>query len=592
MSRSRAIHLLAVAVYVVIGIVTVSGGLLGGPDVIVGDLKHHAFEAAWFHAAVHEALTTWPPSYQTQLILQPEPFDVLGAIPDIGNQTLAVPLVALVGPLQAFDIVQVIKVAAAGLATYSLSFVLTRRHVPSLAAGALFAAASPIWFALNWGEDDVVAMWLLPAYLAVLFHALGEDGPPRSAVAPALAIAAVGYFNSYYLVFAATSTLVVGLTCLRRARAEPRAWLRFGGVYGLVAALAYLPRLLVGVRPTRMGTVETTAQVIFSVEDLLHQSPLYEPTSSLDLGGFFWPPHRPPGGEALIYEGYLYVGLAALGLAALGLFVQKARRGGLLLVGATGFVLACGAYVLWDGQTVGLGPLEVIPLPGGVLTAIGPVMDRMMHPYRFVILGFITIAVLGGSGAAKLAELTRTPAWVQAGLVFLLTAGALAERVWATPEIALVKSAEVLSGDWPDRLPETERPGILHLPLPMNRKSRHTLTEGSRYHIALQLLTHGRPLYIPAKLPLVQRRLWPGELEAQLMTLVEDGVGLVVLDGFVVSQCMGLGIPMPPETFRQLPMASANLETCDLEMIQLDPVVSAWILPDRPACEGAEAPPR
>ncbi|MCP4810248.1 MAG: hypothetical protein GY913_24020 [Proteobacteria bacterium] len=565
---------------------TVRGGLFGGEHALVGDVQHHPFDSAWLYAGVHEALSQASPSFRTGLLLTPQPLDLLDTFADVGNPVLASPLVALIGALHAYDVYQAFQVFAAGLATYALSFTLTRRHWPALAAGLLFCVASPIWFAIEWGEDDVAAMWLLPAYLAFLFRALGTEGSPpwKAAIPPALFIAFIGYFNSYYLYFSATSTILVGLTCLARARQDVAGWARFGGVYGVTAALAYIPRMILGVRPSRKGTEEATSRVFFGVEDLLHENPLWDETSSLDLSRFLLhPPSPPDGGYALVTEGHLYIGLGVLVLAAVGLTVPAARRIGLLVVMGVAFVFACGAYLLWDMQTLDVGGLEVIPLPGGLATAVLPGMERMNHPFRWAILTFAGAAVLAGSGAMRIAEWMRAPVWLQPILAGGLVWGALLDRVWATPSIAYLDVASPNTGNWPYELPETERAGVLHLPIQTKEVSWVDL-EPCRYHRILQLLAHKRPIYVLEAYPLAEGELSIDEIEAELASLVDMGVGLVLLDDHAEQQAMGVGAPLPHTVREQTKLARQNLTACGLEPVVLDPRVEAWIVPDEPSC--------
>ncbi|MCP4810250.1 MAG: hypothetical protein GY913_24010 [Proteobacteria bacterium] len=565
-------HAAGSALFMVIGLLTVRTGLFGGRDLLVGDVHHHPYDSAWMFSGVHQALTTWPPSLSTDLIRTPEPLSLLSVFPDIGNGVLALPLVQLLGPMHAYDVWQAIQIALAGLATYALAFVLTRRHLPALTAGVLFAACPPLWFAIEWGEDDVAAMWVLPAYLAVLFHAL--DGPvtPRRAVAPALCLALVGWFNSYYLFFSATSTLVVLAATIPSRRSQD--WLRPGGLFAALATAAYLPRLLLGIRASRKGLEEATSRVVFGLGDLVQRSPLYDETSSLDLARFLLFPDRSTG-TALVVEGHLYMGLLALALAGVGLTVPRLRR--LVLVGGVGFILALGAYLLWDGATPGLGPLEVIPLPGAVLTAVVPAMERMNHPFRWVNLTFVAVAVLAGAGIGRLSA--RAPLWVQVLAFAGLTWGVVVERAWAAREIACLDVATVDVGIWASHVPESTRRGILHLPVAPIVDGWPDL-ERNRHHLAAQLQGHGRPIHITEELPLFSRSLQGAELDAHLAELLAQDIGVVVLDEQTILVAVDLSMPMPASTGSHVPIARENLTRCGIEPSQLGPNVTGWVLPE------------
>ena len=564
-------HVPAVLLYAAVALITTHDSLFAR-DVLVGDAKFHAFEGAWFYAAVQTAL--FDGGVTSDLLRTPQPVDLLGLVPDIGNATLMSPVTALLGAEHAYDLMLTICVFLAGLATYSLSLQVQPRRAPALAAGVLFACASPLWFTLEWGEDDVAAMWLIPFVLAVLFWAV-RRGTPRGAVAAALAIALVGYVNSYFLYFLACSTLVVAALQWRRFRDEPRRWAAFSAAYAVTALVAYGPRLAMGIRPSRKGTTEATSRVIFGVEDLLRKSPLYDETSSLDLHRFlFWPPGEP----ALIAEGHLYMGIAALLLAAVGVFFVRHRE--LLVVGVLGFVLAAGAYFLWDFETPGIGPLQVIPLPGGLATALVPGMERMNHLFRWVILTFVAVAVFAGVGIDRLVSRVPAPRWVQVLGIAAVTWGVVLERIWATPELAYVAQAQVDFGGWATSLPETERDGVLHLPIPLAVDGVPD-TNKARYHLTVQLMGHGRPIYVLEELPLATRPMDRADVEAHLAQLVEDGVGVIVLDEQAMSRSAQVGAQLSAEWAGQTGQARTNLMACGLEQRVLDEGDVAWLVEPR-----------
>ncbi len=587
--RERAAHLPPLLVLVGLAVATTWAGLRARPGALLGEIAHHPFDSAWLYAAVHEAVWRWPPSLHTELVRSPAPLDLLDTFADVGNPVVAAPLVALVGAAPPYNIAQCVLVALAGLAAYALGWTVLRDRAAALVAGALFAASGPLWFALRWGEDDVAAMWLLSAWMTLAARAAAPAGALRwrAAVAPAAFLGFVGYFNSYYFYFCAMMTIVLAVATAPRRRADFAPWLRFGLAYAVSSLLVYLPRFLLGVRPSRKGAELADAYYVRSTAHLSSMSPYYNDTSALDLGAFLVPPWVLDAVPAARSEGKLYVGGVALALAAVGLAALRARPRWLVVSGAVGFVLALGAYLVWRHALVAIGPLDVIPLPSAVLTAFVPGLHRMNHPFRFVILTFVVVAVFAGAGARWLVgRLPLATAGPAAALgVVLLGAGAVGERVVSDPSLVpMVATGPKRVPTWVWRMPGTPdgRDGLLHLPQPAQDAPWLDVLP-IRYHRAMQMLTHGRPLHVYRDLPLATRALDAPALTAELARLVDDGVGLVLLDGARRDYSGWFGNPPPAGAAAALATAKANLDRC-VSGASFGHDVYVYLLPDAPRC--------
>jgi len=536
----------------------------------VGMTRAHPVDSCWLYAITSDALLSWPPGVVTSLFDHPDGWRFFGSewgFADLGNAALAAPLVALLGPVLAYNLVQLALFWAAGVAAYALGWVLTRSRLAALGAGALFAWSDHLFFALQWGEDDVASAWVVPAFLAVLFWSL--ERRPRSALLAGAMLGLAGWFNQYYLFF---NALLLGLVALwllplppRRSLAEARRWARHGAALLGGLALVYGPRLMLGVREARWVEPGRTSGRVRGFGDLLQVAPDHDLGSSMDLSAALNPlsPLRHGASELGFLEGTAYLGLLALALALLGWLKGGLRRRWFVVaMGLTGFALALGSYLKVEGQLVSWGAAHPVPLPLGPLGLVVPFLGRMNHPYRFALLAFLALAVLGGAGAAWAVRRLLQRRASRLLLWALLLAACLLERGLASPGLAslAVQAPPVASGL--ERLPEVSgRPGVLHLPLALTFH-RYDL-EGSKPQRYAQLVGHGRPLVLAVDPAWLLEPTERAEMACHLAGLAERGTGLVVISEDLPQQARWFThLPQAFAAFAdpQVPLARANLE--------------------------------
>ncbi len=433
--RTAARHGLPLLV-LAINALWIVGSSLGAPSArVLGDPRFHSVDSSWFHYMVTRGLLSWPPTLVPQDYDYPDGWPILDLIVDLGNTVLAMPLTATVGALASHNLFNGLLVMAAGAAAYALGLRLLQGRLAALAAGLLYADMDPMFFAVKWGEDDVAALWVIPAYWAALLWARdraaareGRAAPPGRVIGAGLVAGATlgvtGWFNSYYLLFNLLFTLVVALAMLA-SRPRWKSTLLFFLAFGLVASSIYAPRTTLGkqawtARHWSSDLVSEPVHLIRAPEGL-------RAGSSLDLSGLLNPISPWRHGEIqrreTAREGFLYLGLLALGLAILGWARARPRdRHTLLWLGGIGLSLALGSHVQVEGRLLELGGYN-IPGPWAVLPALLSPLAAVKHPYRFVLLLYLGVAILAGGGAtwssgssprcASVSASSPTPGWLR-----------------------------------------------------------------------------------------------------------------------------------------------------------------------------------
>ncbi len=536
--RAAARHGLPLLV-LAINALWIVGSSLGAPSArVLGDPRFHSVDSSWFHYMVTRGLLSWPPTLVPQDYDYPDGWPILDLIVDLGNTVLAMPLTATVGALASHNLFNGLLVMAAGAAAYALGLRLLQGRLAALAAGLLYADMDPMFFAVKWGEDDVAALWVIPAYWAALLWARdraaareGRAAPPGRVIGAGLVAGATlgvtGWFNSYYLLFNLLFTLVVALAMLA-SRPRWKSTLLFFLAFGLVASSIYAPRTTLGkqawtARHWSSDLVSEPVHLIRAPEGL-------RAGSSLDLSGLLNPISPWRHGEIqrreTAREGFLYLGLLALGLAILGWARARPRdRHTLLWLGGIGLSLALGSHVQVEGRLLELGGYN-IPGPWAVLPALLSPLAAVKHPYRFVLLLYLGVAILAGGGAGWLAA--RWAGWRRHLVVGLLTALCVGERILAHPGLAPVDSVQP---PVPPALlslaPPTGRPAVLQLPI--EEHPNPIDMEATRYHRFLQIRAHGRPLAIrvPGRWPFEPRS--PQLTACELVEAAQGGVGLILV---------------------------------------------------------------
>jgi hypothetical protein len=516
----------------------VIGSCLPAPAArLLGDPRYHAVDSCWFHYMVTRGALSWPPTLQPNAFDYPDGWPILDLIVDLGNTIVALPMTAAIGAIASHNLFNGLLIAAAGVAAYALGLQVLRGRTAALAAGLLYADMDPMFFAVKWGEDDVAALWVIPAFWAVLLWARdridpreGEPRPRRQLVLTGLvagaALGITGWFNSYYLLFNLLFTAIVGLGMLSR-RQRWRATLVFFLAFGLVAATLYAPRTTLGkqawtTRHWSSALIEEPIQLVRAPEGV-------RAGSNLDVSGLLNPFSPWRHGEIqrreTAREGFLYLGWGVVALAALGFVrARPRRRRTLILVGTAGLLLALGSHVQVEGRLLELGGYN-LPGPWAVLTGFLPPLGALKHPYRFALLLYLAAAVLAGGGVGWICS--RWSGWRRRGTFAFLLVICVAERLLAHPGLAPVESHDL---PVPAALFELEpppgRPAVLQLPLEEDYNPIDM--EGSRYHRFLQIRAHGLPLVarVGGRWPF--EPLSPERTACELIEQVHTGVGLIL----------------------------------------------------------------
>ena len=508
----------------------------------LGNNRMHPIDSSWLYFLTQKAFWSWPPSKTSQLYGFPDGFEFftgLQGYADIGNPILASPLTAALGPVPAYNLHNLGMTCAAGLAAYALAWLLLRQRAAATVAGLLYLCMDPLLFALQWGEDDVATLWLLPAFLAVALASLRAR--PVAGLAAGAALGLVGWFNHYYLFFNAmvAGLLFCGLLLQgRQFWAQRKRWALYGCGFGAGLALVYGPRALLGVRASRVGFTEHTSDAITSLADLGRVSPRFVLDSSIDLSALFNPlsPTRLGAVQEQFIEGTPYLGLLALALAVIGyLGARPPHRRLLLAIGLLALVLSLGTYLKLERQLVLWGEQRPVPMPHGLLAHFVPFLSRINHPYRFATLCFMVVAVLAGGGTAVLARrLARRPA-ARLGLVALLCAACVGERLLCSPGLAPIRSSPA---PYPAGLSQLdlppERPALLHLPWPTTYDPHDN--EGTRYQRWAQIAAHQRPMVTQVNNRWLLSPVSSQEMRCRLALLAAEGVGAVALSSDLVQQ--------------------------------------------------------
>jgi hypothetical protein len=523
-----------------VGVLALNAALVLAPSLpffgarLVGDVTRHPLDSSTVYYLVARALTRWPPSMNTTLFDHPHGWDITHNFPDIGNAILFAPVTLAFGAIYSHNLAMLAMLFLAGVAAYALGVQLLRDRLAALLGALLFADMDPLFFAVRWGEDDVASLWLLPAWLAVWLWALRRltPGSDHRATRTALvggatagaALALIGWINSYYLLFCCLISPLAWLAVAWRSRPRggPRAHALFALALTLCFALLYGPRAAIGTPPWVPRVWEQSAAD--SLQTLTQPERPPRLGTNLDLPALLDP--TVPRQRARSTEGVLYLGLLPLALAGWGLRRTHPRSRVLLLsLAGLGLLLALGTHLRWGDASLELGG-HLIPAPLSLLQILLPPLRAVKHPYRFVSLLFLAVALLAGAGALTLARacLPRAPA-ATAGLLVALC---IAERVLLGMGGAPIGATAIPVPSALARLPEVPgQPAVLLLPVDPT-PDRHDL-EYFGYHRYLMMAAHHRPIHIPGDQAWLRRPLPLDQMRCVQLDLGREGVGVIVL---------------------------------------------------------------
>lgn len=378
-----------------------------------GDEGMFVWGFAWMRRALET--TTWP--FTTERVFSP-----VGA--PLAFHTwmplwafLSVPIQWIAGPVLAYNLMVVLSVVLAGLASYALAKDLSLGVVPAMFAGLMFAFAPPLTIKFGLlGHQNLALVFWIPLALLLTRRLLRQ---PTLAAGGLLGLALAGALLSDLTVAVysggAVGAYLAGWALVRR----PQQWTPL--LVSLVAAIM-------------LGLVTTSPLLIAMTRALMNNeigdtpglagSPIY----SNDLAGFFVAPAYHPvlgplenplrsqlGGSP---EGPGYVGFTIALLAVVGFVTNRRWRVArwLGLLAAASLILSLGPALIVLGRRfaplavhLANDPTAVSPLmPYTWIQAI-PVLTQLRVPARMLLLAALPLALLGALGVEWL--LSRFHSW-------------------------------------------------------------------------------------------------------------------------------------------------------------------------------------
>ena len=432
---------------------------------VLGHPGADAYNHVWGYWHVAHALKEGRSLLDVQLLGWPDG-GVLWFIDSMGA-VLTLPFQWLAGPAFAFNLMVLVNVAFAGVASWALARRVTGCGKAAVVTGVSFALMPHLLAQLHNGITETTSVGWIPlvALLGIRFFRAPTRG---RGVTLGLAWSACGLACWYYGVFAGLALLVAGLHVSPDWRRVGRSvgW-PLGVLFSLVgpAAWRFSRTLEVGNALVRreVGQVAET----LAGHDVVDALALVVPSAGLDRKLVF--------DEELLVG--VYVGLVLLGCALLGAaWCKKARPwiAGALLSG----VLSLGGWLHVDGQLVLLPGGGGLPLPFLFLSKL-PGFETVSHAYRFSVLSQLFLGVAAAFGVVEIARRSGRGRL----LVALLAAFAVGTEFLRVGPYPL-PTAPVGS---PEAYASIERDGaVLDLPVGIQ------VLERGRY--AMYQMDHGRPI--------------------------------------------------------------------------------------------------
>ena len=531
---------------------------------------------------------------------------------DYGVAALGAPLTWIFGALGGFNLASVLHHLAFGLSFYGLGWQVIGDRWGALASSLLASHATVLFVMLWWGEAPLQSAWLLPlTWWALVWGARAIDRKPvQVGLVLGGLLGAAGWLASYYLYFNALTIAVWGLWLKPWRRWKP---VLIGGATWVAATVVvYLPRLLaVPVKDSTLGA--GTKQTL----DVLNPaSPFKLPltwswTTSLDAGGLFSPvwSMRQFHADAASAEGAVYLGWVLLLAGLVGLVRKLPYRGFFVTVGLMGLVLSLGPYLRYGNNALQIfvdsgDPMSPdmygIPLPHVLFAKLLPGFERMMHPYRFVLLACFALALGAGWAVRGRPALALGVVALHVGEHTFATNGLVPFRpstielpqgllelpetpgcpaVAFTPRLKTYKTIDFRHVSEIEELPEVQWDDWVQVEVVKEASWKDGL-EWDRLALYLQMTAWERPL--ADHVPLAVERGSGRDLEQ----LSDAGVGVVVLveDLVALGAELGGGIPMNAENaINEWPHRASGirkaLEKGGATLVTRDELFEVWTLP-------------
>lgn len=463
LARGAGGHLLIALLATAPMVLSPTRRLLGHPDV---DVWNHAWGPWWFWVELSQGRLP----LRTELLAAP----VGGRLwfPDPIGALLGAPLVPLLGPVPAWNLVILLHLALASAAGRRLALSLSASAGSGWLGGAALACSPFLLSEVHNGISEAVAAGPPVFTLALLLRVCQPGAGLRAVLGLGLAAGLTLGSSAYFSIgTAAVAAVLLPVALVRAGRDAPStagfALLRLLISLGLALGVG-LPMLRAA-----LWTLESDWLVFRpAVRDLLDMEPWFR-HNAVDPRTFLWP------GEFqsvdLSAEGFRhssYLGLVLLPLALL------ARRPAALLAAGAGLLLSLGPWLWWRGDWL-LVDGERVMLPYRWLVDWLPA-SALGHPQR---VGLPAIALLMALAAVGL---DRLPVRARRALAVLALADLLllSPAPWPlarTPEVP-GEAAAWLRGQGAGR-------GLVLLDLPAEVPP----TMRSSRHLFLQTL-HGLPI--------------------------------------------------------------------------------------------------
>ena len=349
-----------------------SGQLIGNPDV---DVWNHIW-GYWF---VADALAQGHLPWHTDLLGAPQGGTLFFV--DLPGALLTVPITLLFGAGVSWNLMMLVRVAAAGMFSHLLCRRISGEGAHNVVAGVAYATTPFLWCELANGISEVVATGWIPALLWLAERA--REGSRRDALVLGV-VGGLSVWANFY--FAATAALLVGIGWAW-GRANWRGFLLAG-----VVGLAVGGPALVAIR----ASVEAPDALVRRSAELNRQLAAHNAVDprvyampgdfqSVDLATTYGEPFRHTG-----YLRWSVIVLAAVGARKLG----RSSRRWLALAGVS-LALGLGPYLWWGDDFVRMGS-ALFSLPFAWLQKLIPDL-AITHPLRLSIGAQAIAAALAGA---------------------------------------------------------------------------------------------------------------------------------------------------------------------------------------------------
>lgn len=428
----------------------------------------------WLWDVMPTALMEGANPYRTDLVFHPVGTDLA--------MTTSAPLLALttwpvraaLGPEAQINVLQLVAMFTAGIATYLLAHRVCGHRGAAFVAGVGYALL-PARFVHMEGSLNLIFTGVLPAGILVFLWFVDAPSWRR-------AVALGGACGSVFLIdpqLALLLALGLGVLAIVHRRKMPGAVPELIGslVVAVVVAAPLMVPMALAMAQGKVAEAPSTASTIRDSSSPL--SWVVPPLERLWMGQYLPSVDR----MTAAWEGVAYTGLALLALAiAAPALVDVGRRRGWVAVALVGFVLSLGPYLFVRNTSLD------VPLPFFAVRLV-PGLDAMRVPARFGLLGAVAVVVLAALSLAHLAR--RIPR--RAGLVIfavgVLTVVELYPRTLPHRDDRIPAAYEVLARDKTDG-------AVLEVPLKWSTTQVHYGFEGqdADFRFLLYQLEHGHPI--------------------------------------------------------------------------------------------------